>query len=314
MGKTRDLFTSYWRCAAVGVFAAGLAACALPVDKELSLAGAPPRAANKGATRPELFDAPGDRGDGVIYVGSFNIQNLGRTKAGRPEVMERLGEIIRHHDIIAIQEVSDITETTPAILLNFVNQDGAFYDFVLSARSGQQDDDQSSQEQYAVFYDTGVIELVDDLGLFDDAASDEFQREPHVAQFRTLDGDFEFALINIHTRPEAAVEEIGALDRAATWASDALGDTLLIILGDFNGGCNYASPDELDQLEIRGDQYVWVVPDDTDTNLASKACAYDRIVLTDDARYEGEWDVWQAFQSKKISDHWPIWAAFRTEN
>ena len=291
-----------------------LAACVTPVDDKLSFEGAPPEFSQHRQSEvragPLIRSAPGAKSDDVILIGSFNIQNLGPTKASRPDVMMRLAEIIRRFDAIAIQEVSDVSEKTPGVLLDYIHSDGSSFDYVLSPRSGREPDDRTSQEQYAIYYDTSVIHLVEDFGVFDDSGWDEFQREPQVAEFRTSAGEFQFALVNIHTRPASALAEIAALERAAQWTTNKVGDVTVIILGDFNGGCNYAKPAELSQLGIRGPKYVWVIPDTADTNLSMKKCPYDRIVLTDGTHYTGKWSVWRAFRSTAISDHWPVWAAF----
>lgn len=46
-----------------------------------------------------------------VKIASFNIQIFGQTKAGKPEVMDILAQIIRRYDIVAIQEIRDAAET-----------------------------------------------------------------------------------------------------------------------------------------------------------------------------------------------------------
>jgi endonuclease/exonuclease/phosphatase family metal-dependent hydrolase len=251
----------------------------------------------------------------AIMIGSFNIQNLGPAKRGRPAVMRRLAEIIREYDVIAVQEVTDVSERAPRMLLDYINADGSGYAMALSPRTGVQPDDRTSQEQYAFYYDTGRVTLLRDLGLFDDSEDDQFQREPHAALFHTNLGDFEFALVNIHTPPSRALAEIDALADVADWVLDEElgGEGTVIVLGDFNGDCTYASPEDLDALPIRQAPYIWIIPDTADSTLSRTHCAYDRIVLTDDAYFTGYADVWQAFDDDGISDHWPIWAQFWVE-
>ena len=54
------------------------------------------------------------------------------------------------------------------------------------------------------------------------------------------------------------------------------------MLGDLNAGCDYASPSELDELDIRNSEYQWVISDDEKTNTAeSSSCAYDRMIIGD---------------------------------
>lgn len=307
---------AYIRRCVLAFLAAGLSACATPVERELFMLGAPsdPGAFTaQGVTATPHSMLPGPRGGNQLYVGSFNIENLGPGKAGRPEIMARLGEIIRAHDIIAIQEVSDRDEVVPRRLLAAVNRKGAHYSYVLSPRTGRQADDRGSQEQYAIYYDTRSVELIQDLGVYDDASRDMFQREPQIAEFRSRLGSFRFGMINIHTPPRLAVSEIAALDEVAKWAKQRLAGIPVIILGDFNGGCTYATPQKLEGLAIREQRYNWVIPDTADTVLSRGACAYDRIVLTDAARFTGRWNVWRAFMSDAISDHWPVWASFNVD-
>ena len=49
-----------------------------------------------------------DRGlseSGEITIATFNIQNLGPTKAGKPDIIAQLAEIIQQFDVVAVQEV-----------------------------------------------------------------------------------------------------------------------------------------------------------------------------------------------------------------
>jgi len=65
-------------------------------------------------------------------------------------------------------------------------------------------------------------------------------------------------------------------------------------------------------LSIRGSDYLWVVPDDADTNVATTQCAYDRIVVTAPSatNYAGSGGIEQTFTNTMVSDHWPVWAEF----
>lgn len=256
-------------------------------------------------------------GTGTLTIATFNIQVFGPTKASKPDIVAQLVENIRRYDVIAIQEIKDATGAAPRLLLDAVNNGGTrTYAMLLSPRTGVQPDDRTSQEQYAVLYDTAIVEAMLGDRLFDDAASDLFQREPYVTPLRTRSGGFSFVLIGIHTRPESAVAEIGALHDVVYWAKTKFpAEDDFIVLGDFNAGCRYGSPAQLDALDLRGPSYFWIVPDDSDSNLATTACAYDRIVTTlgTKAEFTGNWGVDRAFTDKAVSDHWPVWAEFRKE-
>ena len=84
----------------------------------------------------------------------------------------------------------------------------------------------------------------------------------------------------------------------------------IVILGDYNAGCSYASPEELWQSPMRNSSYTWLVPDSADTTVSSTYCAYDRIVTTGDlsGRLVGTWGIdSSSFSSSNVSDHYPVW-------
>ncbi len=256
-------------------------------------------------------EAGAGAGSQTVRIASFNIRDFGPTKAGKPEVMHQLAEIIRSYPLVAVQEISDASQTVPYTFLQEINATGRLYDLLLSPRSGQQADDRTYQEQYAFYYDTRAIDALSSGVLFDDSANDWFVREPYLARFRVRGGGLTFAALTFHAQPDTAVAEIGHLDEVMRWASQTFPEEDdLILLGDLDAGCTYASPAELDALPIRGEDYVWVVPDSADTNVAASVCAYDRIVVTRRtiSNLTGAWGVEEAFTDNGVSDHWPVWA------
>ena len=260
-----------------------------------------------------LMPATPSHADDVVRIATFNIRVFGQTKMGRPDVVQTLADIVRKYDLVAVQEIKDVSEQ---VADDFLAELGTGWDMVESPRTGRNPDDTSSREQYVYYFRTDTISALDDGVLFDDT-NDQFQREPWLARFQVMDGNFTFVLINIHTKPDRAVEEVAALDDVIEWAQSrpawATEDDF-IALGDFNASCNYASNNELDALDLSGSDYFWIVPHTADTNLASSQCAYDRIVATVGVEedYAGFWDVDRAFTLGSVSDHWPVWAAFYT--
>lgn len=255
----------------------------------------------------------------TIKIGTFNIQNLGLTKIGKAEVVAALVGIIRKYDVIAVDEISDKSNVTAFRFLDSINKNQTVrYGLVLSQRTGQQPNNLSSQEQYGFYYNTSTIKDLGQSMLYNDSIHDYFCREPFLAHFKTNNGNFSFVLCAIHTKPEAALEEIRSLHEVLTWAKTKYADEDdFIALGDFNASCTYVTPAQLDTLEIRKSSYKWIIADTVKTNLSSKQCAYDRIVMTNPATtqdYTGNWGVDRCFTSKTISDHWPVWAEFFTNN
>jgi hypothetical protein len=118
----------------------------------------------------------------LVKIATFNIQIFGKAKAAKPEVMEVLVKVIRSYDLVAVQEIKDVSQQAPAKLLDAINKEaGPRYALALSPRSGQQPDDKKSQEQYGYFYNTETVRQLGEGALFDDSAKDLFQREPWVA-------------------------------------------------------------------------------------------------------------------------------------
>ena len=254
---------------------------------------------------------------GTFRIGTFNIQNFGKTKLNDSARVNVLAGIIRKYGIVAVQEISDVSGEVPLTFCTIINRKGKYhYAVAVSPLTGEHEDDKTSREQYAFFYDTTLFSLLSAPCLYNDSLHDYFAREPFTAWFKTKSGGYSFVLVTIHTTPKQAVEEIGSLDEVINWAMGKYPkETEIVVLGDFNASCSYASPGDLDRLAIRGKNYYWVVPDDAKTNLSAKSdCAYDRFVLTLPAKdhYTGQWGVDRCFDSKTISDHWPVWAEFST--
>jgi len=249
-----------------------------------------------------------------LTIATFNLGIFGPTKSSKPEVVDAIANIVRMYDIVALQEIKDVSGKAPQVLIDAVRSKGGNWRMELSPRSGLQTDDGRSQEQYAFIYNGDKIDLSGDARLFDDEPRDLFQREPFVARFRHIKGNFSFVMINIHTKP-GRIEEIGSLNDVYWWALfEFFGDDNFVILGDLNAGCDYASPGDLDRMEIRGDNFLWITPDGADTNFSDSRCAYDRIIVNTEmaTRFKGDQGVnKESVSSREISDHLPVWAKFQ---
>lgn len=261
--------------------------------------------------QPVAAPSPGD----TITIATFNIQVFGQSKMGKDDVVEVLGKIVRQYDLVAVQEIRDVSETAFPEFVNYVNSlPGPKYDYVIGERQGST----SSKEQYAFLYNTDAIAFLRDSNYTYNGSG--FERLPFVAKFYA--GDYDFVVVNVHTKPDNAASEVDAL---ATVVADAEtrfpSEEDFIVVGDYNADCTYMSAGELAVSPFRAEGFVWVVGDDADTTVKSTECAYDRIVLTDASDYAGEWGVFnytaeyglnQTF-SESVSDHYPVWAVFRTD-
>jgi endonuclease/exonuclease/phosphatase family metal-dependent hydrolase len=244
-----------------------------------------------------------------IKIATFNIQNLGITKMSRPVDVQAIVGILQTYDIVAVQEISDSHNRIAVMLLQQLNRSGRYrYNVSVSPRTGRQGDDITKAEQYAFYYRTDLVEILESH-LYDDEQYDYFGREPWVARFRTLQSHSTFVLITIHTVPAVTLNEMNALHYVVEDTRHIyLRENNYIVLGDMNAACEYANPRQVSTTLIRGPQYLWIVPDSADTNLASRQCAFDRIVLTQELRpfFRNVWGVNTAV-TRTVSDHYPVW-------
>ena len=171
----------------------------------------------------------------MIRIATYNIQVFGTSKLAKTWVVDILAKVVRHFDIVAIQEVRAQEDT---ILPNFVaaiNADGSRYDFVIGPRLGRT----VSTEQYAFVFDTNRIEVDRSaIGTMSDP-SDLLHREPFVARFRTRANSaaapFSFWMVNSHTDPDEVKSEVDALAGAFQIMQTARPDEDdVILLGDLN--------------------------------------------------------------------------------
>ena len=252
----------------------------------------------------------------VARIATFNIKVFGKTKMGKPEVVTQLVDTVLQYDLVAIQEIKDIDETVPYnFLAELNNASGNFWNMSLSVRSGTQADDQSSQEQYAYYYNHSVFREIGEGELYNDSANDYFQREPYRAQFELLNASgnssgFDFTLFTIHTKPASALAEIDALHEVIqSYQENDTTETDVILLGDLNADCSYVTAQELWESPLRQPQYNWLVNDIADTTVSSTDCAYDRIITLDDlnGRLVGSWGIDTSITNTSVSDHYPVW-------
>ena len=260
--------------------------------------------------------------DRVIRIATFNIQAFGPTKSSKPEVMNILAGIVRHFDIVAIQEIRSRDQTLIEKFVSLINQGDAasgprIYGHVLGPRLGRT----SSKEQYAYIFDTQSVE-VGTVYTVDDP-EDMLHREPLVSQFRVRGPDpreaFTFILVNIHTDPDEAEQEVDTMAdvyRVVRQASQGEDDVLL--LGDFN--VPGTMPLELRDLGRLGDISGIQAAVTSEPTNARRNKLYDNVIFHGPSTVEftgraGVLNVMRRFnltseQLLAVSDHLPVWAEF----
>lgn len=282
---------------------------------------------------------------GTIKIASWNIQNFGETKANNDAKMALIATILSQFDIIAVQEISNIYETSDTgcprnedacpgnkncdLLRNALRKhlkcfEGRAYDFMFSP--------QVKDERYLFIYDKNKItvlvsgQLVVDQGddpdvpICDANSKGDMARQPFFATFKA--GDFDFTLVTAHTSPSRNLAELKALNLYYSVIQNMdPKQNDVILLGDLNADCVYLSPTE--EIDLRKPEFTWVIDNEQDTTVKdSTDCAYDRIIFTDATKedYTGKWGVFRFDEvydlgkqtALKLSDHYPVWAEFYT--
>lgn len=259
------------------------------------------------------FTLPPPRLGETIRVASFNIQVFGVDKMADVQVVELLARIVRQFDVVAIQEIRSQDQDLLRRFVQQVNAEGRSFNYVIGPRLGNTD----SKEQYAFVYDQASIEI-DRSQLYTLTDPDNLlHREPLVGWFRARgpapDQAFTFTLVNIHTDPDVAQEELNVLDDAfLVIRDDGRGEDDVILLGDLN-----ADDQHLGELGMLSGIQAAIQGAPTNTR---KTAQYDNIVFHSPATPEftgraGVFDFMREYNltmdaALKVSDHLPVWAEF----
>ena len=131
------------------------------------------------------------------------------------------------------------------------------------------------------------------------------------------------SLVDIHTKPEEAKNEIMNLPSVMEFASEYYGEEDVICLGDFNADGSYFNEEEYTMI-FPEQKYIWIIPNEADTNVAKSNMTYDRIVATRSMAEDflSEWGIYKfdevdieesfSLRALDVSDHYPVWANFST--
>lgn len=242
-------------------------------------------------------------------IGIHNNQRIGLNKVNDPEFIAITTKLYQKYDIIAIEEIVDISRSTPRILDSAL----AEHTYIISERVGRT----SYKEQYAYYYKPSTVQLVRSE-LYPDIY-DLFEREPFVAVFQLIGGE-DLIIIQCHIKPEDAEKEIKYLEFVVDYYKTRYpNETDIILLGDFNADCSYY----VDSGQHLKD-FKWLVPSGYDTTVGTTNCAYDRILVSQSLmdnvigsavvdRFDQTYNLSQD-EAKKISDHYPVYIKLNKED
>lgn len=242
-------------------------------------------------------------------IGVHNNQRIGMNKVNNPEFMRIVTQVYDKYDIVAIQEIVDISSGTPRILDDALKE----HIYTISERVGRT----SYKEQYAYYYKPATVQLVRSE-IYPDI-HDLFERDPFVAIFKLRDG-VDFIIIQCHVKPDDAEREIEMLQEVIRYYRQRYPDEPdIILLGDFNADCAYYN-DTGQHIK----DFQWLVASIYDTTVGASNCAYDRILVSQSLkdnivgvavvdRFDTQFGLTNE-QAKSISDHYPVYIKLNREN
>jgi len=224
-----------------------------------------------------------------IKVANWNLQILGDTKASNSELMNFYASVISNYDIIFVQEIRDSDTSAFYDLCDLLNG----FDCRASSRAGRS----SSKEQYGVIYKKGIE--IEDFKDFNPDNKDRWERPPIEVTFDI--GGYELIIYNLHAKPDDVSSEMDYLSEIVETGGN------VVIIGDLNADCNYYDNSE----ESEFGSWNWLISDNQDTTSSSTNCAYDRIILNDDANAEViSHGIYSKGITKEVSDHYLVWVEF----
>lgn len=262
-------------------------------------------------------------GPATITIASWNIQQFGPGKSDDPVRLQRIAEVIKEFDVVAIQEITDkdvlgrpvIDGLTKILRAEYRRS----YAGILGPRTGCED---GRLEQYAILFDSEILQEVHSETLPGDPNHpDKMCHNPLVATFRLSDteGRFTFTLVVVHTDPvpvSALIEDLNGLGRIfqMVQARDAK-DNDVILVGDLN-----ADPSHLEGLGAVPD-LVYGIPDQP--TMVNRTSRNDNILFQWEPTGEdftgtaGVFPIVSFLQisdavANQLSDHLPVYAEFFT--
>lgn len=217
----------------------------------------------------------------TLRIAAFNIRTFGETKMSNGTLVSYIVKILSRYDITLVQEVRDTHLVAVGKLLDELNRDAPdTYRYVISEPLGRN----SYKEQYLFLYRPDQVSVLDTY-YYDDGCepcgNDTFSREPTIVRFFSPYTEVrDFAIVPLHAAPTDAVTEIDALYDVYLDVRQKWGLEDVMLMGDFNAGCNYVTSSQWSSIRLRTSTiFQWLIPDSADTTATSTHCAYDRIVV-----------------------------------
>uniref|UniRef100_UPI0037E76046 deoxyribonuclease-1-like n=1 Tax=Semicossyphus pulcher TaxID=241346 RepID=UPI0037E76046 len=254
-----------------------------------------------------------------MKIAAFNAKRLGLRKIHDEVVRRNLIKIVSRYSVVVLLEVMGHGGRAMDLFLKELNETTANrhrpYDIVNSGSLGRR----SYMEQFVFFYRMDEVSVIDKYQ-YEEEDEDVLAREPYIVKFDCPNTEVEeLVLIPVHTKPEDAEIEMGALHDVVEAARTRWGSDNIMILGDFNADGRYFNRRGRENVRIGYPPYHWLIDDDVDTTTSDTTDhTYDRIVVFGDNMYHAvvpdsakPFDFQRAYRlsdatTQAISDHYPV--------
>jgi len=215
--------------------------------------------------------------------GTWNIQNLGRSKGGRPAMMAVIRRVLARFDVVAIQELSQLPGPPYAWCGKYT--ESVICDSLPDTRSfAVKASPRIGDEQYVVMYRTESAELNNTGATYPDPRGIH-SRTLHAFDIHIKRGNIDRLVLTVtHTSPEQATEEIQNFPAVLEWMQQSFhGTEHYMLAGDFNADGRYFRDEhewQDSELPPEWEGYVQLTNNSMDTTVASNDHTYDRVVVS----------------------------------
>lgn len=276
-----------------------------PLSQASSRANSSVQAMAASAVKPREIDA--------ITIASMRLGLVGNNRLRDLESIERLGQIVRRYDVIALQDLLTVDPSVPQRILAAANAPLDRYDLIVSPPVGRG----AQRTQFAFLFDRTSVELDASTAYLVADPDDLLANEPFVVWGRVRGPEpaeaFTFTLINVLLDGSEADQELAWVSEVARAVKgDGRGEDDVILLGDFR-----ASADRIRaRLSLPGLRLA-VEGEATDMRRTG---AFSNIAVGLPATVEfrgtaGVFDFYNVLdltmdEALGVSEHLPVWAEF----
>lgn len=228
--------------------------------------------------------APTNYSKDSISIVSWNLQRFGDSKESNQTLMNEYYNVLKPYDIIFIQEITDNDGSAFTKLCNMFDNMNCY----ISSRAGTT----TYKEQYGVIYRQDIVSTFKD---YSPDGLGRWERPPLEQKINIY--NYSLNIFNIHLKPDD-------VDRELTNLYDIVPkDGNVIVLGDLNADCSYYDNTASTQF----DDWYWLIQDNEDTTVGNSACAYDRILSSQNLYpLVLETKIIKEGITSGMSDHYPI--------